>query len=305
MGVVFPDLIHGFNQRWRISPTVVRLLFLIIGFTLPSDRLRSGLRNARLHLFLQLFIFVITPLFLWSTATLLRPLLGSSVLVGIFALSCLPTTVSSCIVLTQNSGGNTVGSAFNATVANVAGIFVTPFILSLLLKAEIDVDAAETGKVMIKLLTKMVVPIVVGQLLRLFFRNFARAHGKKLGKASRIGILLIVLVSVAASASRDDFFPNLRAMPTALVYLALAHLTLLSLAYLLPRWWGFSREDRISALFVAPQKTVAMGAPFLTIYFATRPDLLGIALLPILFYHPFQLIVAGIVSRRLNISDGG
>ena len=61
----------------------------------------------------------------------------------------------------------------------------------------------------------MIAPMAVGQLLRLLFTPFARKASKPLGKASNTGILIIVLFSVAASASRDDFLPNLRAMPFA------------------------------------------------------------------------------------------
>ena len=38
-----------------------------------------------------------------------------------------------------------------------------------------------------------------------------------------------------------------------------------------------------------------MGVPLLGIYFARNPEMLGLAVLPILFYHPFQLLVAGVI----------
>ena len=43
-----------------------------------------------------------------------------------------------------------------------------------------------------------------------------------------------------------------------------------------------------------------MGVPLLSTYFAGREDLLGLAIIPLLFYHPFQILVAGIVKNRFG-----
>ena len=52
----------------------------------------------------------------------------------------------------------------------------------------------------------------------------------------------------------------------------------------------------VTVLYAAPQKTLAMGAPLLTTYFAGDPETLGLALIPLLFYHPWQLLVAGMLK---------
>ena len=49
-----------------------------------------------------------------------------------------------------------------------------------------------------------------------------------------------------------------------------------------------------------PQKTLAVGIPLLSTYFAHDPELLAVAILPLLFYHPWQLMIAGFIkSSRL------
>ena len=52
---------------------------------------------------------------------------------GLFALACLPTTVSSCTVFTGMAGGNVSGAIFNAALANMAGVFITPLLFSFML----------------------------------------------------------------------------------------------------------------------------------------------------------------------------
>jgi sodium/bile acid cotransporter 7 len=86
-------------------------------------------------------------------------------------------------------------------------------------------------------------------------------------------------------------------MGLPILYIAVSHLIILGLAAMAAHLIGLSREDRISVVFAAPQKTLAMGIPLLTTYFAGREELLGIAVIPLLFYHPFQLLVAGILKN--------
>ncbi len=87
------------------------------------------------------------------------------------------------------------------------------------------------------------------------------------------------------------------------LYLAVSHLILLFLAFWGARFIGLSRENIISVLYAAPQKTLAMGIPLLSTYFYNRPELLGIAMLPILFYHPWQLFIAGLIKGNRFIED--
>jgi sodium/bile acid cotransporter 7 len=68
-------------------------------------------------------------------------------------------------------------------------------------------------------------------------------------------------------------------------------------AQFLARALGLNREDTIAAAFCAPQKTIASGIPLAKAIFGAHPGL-GLILLPILFYHPLQLIVCGVLADR-------
>jgi sodium/bile acid cotransporter 7 len=57
------------------------------------------------------------------------------------------------------------------------------------------------------------------------------------------------------------------------------------------------RGDRIAAAFCAPQKTIAAGIPLAKAIFGSHPGL-GLILLPVLLYHPLQLIVCGLLADR-------
>lgn len=286
---------HGSTNR-----VIVLILFLITGLKLPSDRIKQDLATPRLHIFLQLFIFVLVPLYFLTAIPLFRNAMDGQLLVGIFALAVLPTAVSSCIVFTQSSGGNVVAAVFNSSLANTAGIFVSPLLLSLLLSSSgRALPISQLLDTLQSLALNMLVPIVVGQLARIWLREWATTNSKRLGVVSNALILLVVVFAFARTGANPDVAEYASDLIGPFFYLTGSHLILLALAYAGARLLRFEREDIITTLFVAPEKTLALGAPLLTIFFAGQ-EILGVALLPLVIYHPWQLFVAGILVGRIQ-----
>ena len=149
----------------------------------------------------------------------------------------------------------------------------------------------------------MLVPIACGQLLRRFFKQVAAKQKKRLSVASSIFILFILFFSFSKTARNPEFMGHLRAMLGPFGYLAAAHILLLLIAYGGARLFHFSRENTISVLYAAPQKTLAVGVPLISTYFAATPEILGIALLPLVFYHAWQLLVAGFVKSSRFVRE--
>lgn len=279
---------------------IVFVLFLITGLKLPSDRIRQDLATPRLHIFLQLFIFVVVPLYFLTAIPLFRSAMDGQLLVGILALAVLPTAVSSCIVFTQSAGGNVVAAVFNASLANTVGIFLSPLLLSLLLSTSGQaLPMSQLLSTLRSLAINMLLPIVLGQLARLRLRAWANTNSKRLGVASNALILLVVIFAFARTGANPDVARYAGDLLGPFFYLTGSHLLLLALAYLGARLLRLTRADTITTLFVAPEKTLALGAPLLTIFFDGQA-ILGVALLPLVIYHPWQLFVAGIVVNRIQ-----
>jgi sodium/bile acid cotransporter 7 len=298
LGVLLPSASSMLNPSGTTTSIITLVLFFLIGVTLPSERIAAGLRELRLHLLTQVFIFILVPAYFALTAPLFRDYLDGSLTVGLYALSVLPTTVSSCTVFTQSAEGNTVGTMFNAALANIAGVVIAPLLLSLLLQTGgRGLPADEVLGVLGDLALNMLAPILLGQLARILVSSFVDQNRKRLGLASNALILTIVFFSVSRSAANPAFLENIAGLGLPFLFLALSHLALLAAALGLSFLFGLSRENRISVSFTAPQKTLAMGVPLLLIYFARTPEILGVAMLPLLFYHPWQLIVAGFVRN--------
>jgi sodium/bile acid cotransporter 7 len=303
LGVVLARL--GLAIPGRTATLVNRLLviglFSLVGLTLPTESIGRGLREWRLHAYLQLCIFVLSPLAFALAALPFRGSMDGMVQIGFYALGCLPTTVTSCIVFTQTSEGNVVGSTFNAALSNVAGVFLSPLILSLFLQGSgRGLPPEEVARIIKNLALTMVVPILAGQLARVWIRDFAVRHKASLGIAMNCLMLVVVFLALFGAASNATFVSSLGRMVVPFLVLAGTHVLLTALFWAGGKCLGLTRESVISVLYVAPQKTLAMGAPLLTTYFASSPQVLGIALLPLLFYHPWQLIVAGVLRSLLH-----
>ena len=57
------------------------------------------------------------------------------------------------------------------------------------------------------------------------------------------------------------------------------------------------KEDEIAIVFCGSKKTLASGVPMARLMFAGNPGL-GLILLPIMIYHPLQLVVCGWLAGR-------
>lgn len=297
LGFLFPAWGQSLNPDKMTTTSLVIALFFLSGFVLPTETLKEGMKDIRLHVFIQVFIFVICPLFFFLTAFPFKGVMGGHLIVGIYALACLPTTVSSCIVFTQIGGGNTIGTVFNASLSNLAGVFLSPLLLTLFLKGSgSSMPMEEMVRIFKSLAFKMLVPFIVGQSLHVVFKAFATKQKKLSGIISNIFVLIIIFFGVARSAENPALHTHWKQLILPFIYLAAANIVLLAFAF-----WGakrirLNRANTISVLYAAPQKTLAMGIPLLSTYFANQPEILGIAILPILFYHPWQLFIAGLIK---------
>jgi sodium/bile acid cotransporter 7 len=206
--------------------------------------------------------------------------------------------VSSCVVFTQVAGGNAVGALFNSTLANIAGIFLSPLLLSLLLQNGLGaLPKGETVRILKDLALTILLPFAAGQGARfLFAKPFVSRSRPLFAALSNALILLIIFFAFCKSARNEFLHEKALQLLVPFLFLAVSHLLLTAAAIGGARLLRLGSGDMIAAAFVAPQKTIAMGIPLLTTYFANDPQTLALAIVPLLFYHPWQLLVAGVLK---------
>ena len=91
-----------------VTKAGVALIFLLHGLNLSFAALRAGVLNWRLHVFVQVFTYLVFPALGWIGWKALGGSVGSEMLLGFFFLCALPSTVSSSVAMTAAARGNDV-----------------------------------------------------------------------------------------------------------------------------------------------------------------------------------------------------
>jgi sodium/bile acid cotransporter 7 len=286
-GSLHPELINKLG---------VALIFFLHGLTLSFQALAAGTRKWRLHLLVQGSTFVLFPLLGLSLLLAAGAHLGGELRTGLFFLCALPSTVSSSVALTAAARGNVAAAVFNATLSSLLGVVLTPLWLSLVLGA--SGRALPLGAVVLDLCVWLVLPLAIGQLARPLLGGWAQRHKPQINVVDRLTILLLVYTSFCDSVQGGVWRSG--AAPLAISGAASLGLLLVALAltWLAGKALGFDRSDRIAALFCGSKKTLASGVPMARVIFGGAPSL-ALILLPIMIYHPLQLVVGGWLAGRL------
>jgi sodium/bile acid cotransporter 7 len=286
-----PGAHGGWLHPEVLSKIGVALIFFLHGAGLSFAALKAGTLRWPLHLLVQASTFILFPLLGLALWRLLAGVLPADLCLGVFFLCALPSTVSSSVAMTALARGNVPAAVFNATASNLIGVVATPLWLTLVLGR--SGQGLPVGKVILDLVIWLVLPLVAGQLFRPVLGAPIKRHKSGVSVVDRATILLLVYTSFCDSFVKGVWSHNgLPAVAATLllsgVLLAVVLLSVRAAALVL----GFPIEDRITAVFCGSKKTLASGVPMAQLIFHGHPAL-SLVLLPLLIYHPLQLIVCG------------
>ncbi|MDY3560152.1 bile acid:sodium symporter [Gemmata sp. JC673] len=295
---LFPD--PGADGGWMhpevLTKAGVAVVFFLHGIGLPFAALKAGTLRWPLHLTVQACTFLLFPLMGIGLLALAGGHLPAGLRLGFFYLCALPSTVSSSVALTAAARGNVPAAVFNATLSALLGVLLTP----LWLAANVAPGGAGVplGPVVLDLIIWLVLPLVAGQLLRPWLGGWAARNKRFTQRVDRGTVLLLVYTSFCDSVKRGVW----TGQGWETLAVAVAGSALLLTAALLAtsaacRLLGFPEEDRIAAVFCGSKKTLASGVPMAALIFGASADT-GLILVPIMIYHPLQLVVCGVLAGR-------
>ena len=282
-----------------ITVAAVALLFFLHGAKLSRDAIVAGLSHWRLHLVVVGTTFALFPLLGWALRPLLLPLVTPGLYTGILYLCVLPATVQSAIAFTAMARGNMPAAICSASASTLLGIVITPLLVGLLLPEAQQAGAAQhdtlanIGRITLQLL----VPFVVGHLLRPWIGGFVQRRAAALKLVDQGSILLVVFTAFSAAVVEGLW----RQLPaSALLGLVVVCAVLLTLALVTTTWvarrMGFSKEDEITLVFCGSKKSLASGVPMAKVLFASHA--VGAIVLPIMVFHQMQLMVCAVLAQR-------
>ena len=265
-------------------------IFFMSGVTIGLEHVWDDLRNWKCHLLIQGSSFVLIPTAIYLTAGWLP---GGALKYGVYLVAVLPTTISSCVVFTAAARGRTSCALVNAVGGNLIGVFVSPLLLGLMIGAGNALDLSSALKTITRLCFMVVLPFVVGQVFGKLWPPAKARLGKVQSVLAQCFILLIMLC--AFSKALGEIVQQGSGMWQCFLYLAAAHIVFLIVATALARSWKLSAPESAAVVFCATQKTLALGLPLAAAFFMGSEISYGVVIVPVAFYHLFQLLVAGIV----------
>ncbi len=172
-------------------------VFLLTGLALRLEDARAAFRAKAAALYGVLATLVLSPLLalpLMAYAPTHLPALQPAFLKGLALLCCLPTTLTTGVILTQQANANAALTLLLVILTNVLGVFTIPYALS----AVFDAAALDPAPLLDALLRTILAPLAVGIALRCACVWGARAA--RLGAYRRA--LTRVRACVAAAAQR-------------------------------------------------------------------------------------------------------
>jgi len=276
----------------------IALILFLQGLSLAFEKIRSGAGNWRLHLVIQSFTFLVFPVVgLLFNALILWwwPEAPVAVRYGILYLCVLPSTISTSVVFTAVAGGNTPGALFNAAFSNIIGVILTPVLVQFLMQK--SGSGAPFAPLMLKIMLLTLVPFAVGMLLRNSVKSWVDSRQAWVTRISN-GVILFIVYTAFCDSVAENVWARYGPLLTAQVFLLVALLfaVMSTLVFSANRLLRLSREDAIASYFCSVKKTLAMGVPLAILIFGHQADL-TLILLPVMFYHPLQLVVNGVLAN--------
>jgi solute carrier family 10 (sodium/bile acid cotransporter), member 7 len=272
----------------------ISALFFLQGARLSRDAILNGMMHWRLHAASGAATFILFPLLGLGLIAVFPNLLPGPLYLGVLFVCALPSTVQSSIALTSIARGNIPAAVCSATVSNIAGIVVTPLMFGAM--ANLHGGGIELMGIW-KVAAQLLLPFLAGHLLRPWIGAWTERNRGVLAITDRGSILLVVYGAFSAAVVRGIW----RQIPPELLILLLLVMAVLLGVALLYIWLtsgilGFDRDDEAAFVFVGSQKSLVSGIPIANALIAGPA--IGPILMPLMLYHPMQLLICAWIARR-------
>ncbi|MBA6153494.1 bile acid:sodium symporter [Gelidibacter maritimus] len=279
-----------------ISSLGISLIFFFYGLSMSSQAIRNGLKNWKLHISVQTSTFVLFPLLILPFFPLVKDTSYELLWLAFLFMAALPSTVSSSVVMVSMAKGNLPGAIFNASISGIIGIILTPLWMMPFIK-QTDVTF-DFSTIYFQLITEIVIPLILGLLLRRFLGAWAQKNKRTLNKFDKSIILLIIYKSFVQSFE-DDIFSSVSLLE--MIAMVVLVLFLFFLVYFLTGWIGkllkFNHADQITNQFCGTKKSLVHGTVFSEALFG-QTGIVGIMLLPLMFYHALQILIISVIATN-------
>ena len=258
LALVFPDSLR------QIRPTVINYLLGVVmfgmGLTLNLQDFKIVFSRPKDVIIGCLAQFTIMPLLAWILARLFS--LDEALALGVVLVGCCPGGTASNVI-TYLAKGDLALSVGMTGVSTLFAPFLTPLLTWALAGKSVNVDVVG---MLLSILWVVILPIVVGLIVKGLWPNFTKKTTDYLPAFSSIAIAMIVAIIISANANK------LLAGGSIIVLVVILHnLCGLSLGYLIGRLLGLSEAKKRAISIEVGMQNSGLASSLATIHFAAYP----------------------------------
>jgi solute carrier family 10 (sodium/bile acid cotransporter), member 7 len=283
--------------RWlkmhRGPDAVIVLIFFFSGLILNARQIRSGVMDLKGIVAALIIIFLVAPVIgaLFGAIPM-----DTGVIIGIFLVAVMPTTLSSGVVMTGAAGGNMAQALVITILANGLAVFTIPVVLSLLLNlvGGSTVVVIDKPAIMIKIGFYVLLPLCTGLAIKIYAESFMDrfVHGLQMLNQ----FLILAIVWMAMSQARDAILNSGALVGIIFLLVFSFHGILLAVAGIFTGFLKLGKGRRESVIFMGGQKTLPLS---IILQVSLFPQY-GLALVVCVLHHMIHLLMDGYLVGRLK-----
>ena len=272
---------------------VIVLIFFFSGLILNVRQIRSGVMDVKVIIAALIIIFLVAPVvgMLFSAIPI-----DTGMVIGIFLVAVMPTTLSSGVVMTGAAGGNMAQALAITIIANGLAVFTIPLMLALLLNL-VDgstIIVIDRLAIMIKLGFYVLLPLCLGLAIKIFAESFTNRFVHRLQILNQF--LVLAIVWMAMSQARDAIVGGGASVGIILVLVFSFHAILLVSAAIFIGCLKLGKGRRESVIFMGGQKTLPLS---IILQVSLFPQY-GLALVVCVLHHVVHLLMDGYLVGRIK-----
>jgi sodium/bile acid cotransporter 7 len=292
------ETVSGIGRWFKMHQgpdAVIVLIFFFSGWSLNARQIRSGLMDVKGIAAALVIIFLVSPA---VGALFGATSLDTGVIIGIFLVAVMPTTLSSGVVMTGAAGGNMAQALAITILANGLAVFTIPVVLSLLLNlvGGSTVVYIDKPAIMIKIGLYVLLPLCMGLTVKYFTKTIVDRVALKMQTLNQC--LVLAIVWMAMSQARDAIVHSGPSVGIVFFLVFTFHGILLAGAGFLVRLLKLGKGRRESVVFMGGQKTLPLS---IILQVSLFPEY-GLALVVCVLHHMIHLLMDGYLVGKLKAS---
>lgn len=279
---------------WKLVTTInMCIIFFIFGITLETSELKEAFKAVKTLIMGLTSILVVTSFtgFIFINMGFQPVEFG----VGLAIFACVPTSLSSGVTLVIQSYGNGALALLLTVLSNLIGIVVSPIFVKLVLG---NLDAQlDTMELLIKLLVSILMPLVVGKLVREFIPpalKFAKKYKVPLYLFNNFQIIMIVWQTLSYSHHKlmEQKFSHI---VLAIIGAIMQHFFFLVMNSIIAWIIRLKEVERKAYIIMASQKSLPTAAVIIS-YLNTDALNVGLISIPCIIFYIMQLFIDSFIA---------